>query len=150
MDTSLRQNLIRPPHRQGTGSGKSQFDCLPSWIRLSKVTPKLTWGALCSQPASAGVSPSTGVFITSPGSPPGAFLPEVFLASTSINPGSRAHPLCEAFWFYLTWHDPQINHFVRVNNIVPLTAKCFQIEGPPVCFNEQIRIFVINSVMACM
>ena len=119
-------------------------------IRLSKVTPKLTRGAPFSQPASAAFFPSTGVFITSPGSPPGAFLLEVFLAPTSINPGSRAHRLCEDFWFYLTWHDPQINHFVRVNNIVPLTAKCFQIEGPPACFNEQIRIFVINLVMACM
>lgn len=47
----------------------------------------------------------------------------------------------------LTWHQPQINHFMRVNNIVPLTAKCFHIESPLVCFNEQIRIFVINSVV---
>lgn len=52
--------------------------------------------------------------------------------------------------FYLSRHRPKINHFIRVNNIVLLTAKCFQIEDPPVSFNEQIRIFVINLVMACM
>ena len=68
----------------------------------------------------------------------------------NVDQGSRAHPLCEGFWFYLARRDLQINHFVRVNNVVSLTAKCFQIEGPPVYFNEQIRIFVINSVMACM
>lgn len=52
--------------------------------------------------------------------------------------------------FRLTRHQPQINHFIRVNNTVPLTEKCFRIEGSLVGVNEQIRIFVINSVMACM
>lgn len=78
----------------------------------------------------------------------------VFLATKQgVSPQSdRAHPLNEGNGprFYLTGHKLKISHFIRVNNMVPSSVKCFQIKGPSVCFHGQIQIFVINSVMAYM
>lgn len=133
-------------------SGRNQFGCLLRQRQTGQHGPQVSLGALPLQPASEGLPPSTGEVLIS--ADPCPLSHRGFPGPRTSAQRTRAHPphpmRASGPRFYLTRHESKINHFIRVNNMVPLTAKCFQIEGPPVCFNEQIRIFVINSVMACM
>lgn len=132
-------------------SGRNQFCCFPWQGQIGRGDPQVTWGTLPVQPASVGLPPSTGEVLISPDLCPLSHRSLHDFYAKNVSPENQPPtPRASGPRLYLTRHQSKINHFIRVNNIVPLTAKCFQIEGPPVCFNEQIRIFVMNSVMACM